>query len=105
MVEDVIKNSLDQPAIRLSPGMMEILNELKDWLFANVYFEYPVRFPDIAKARRLVAELFEHYCEPGMLPEGFVGVQGAVDYVAGMTDRYAIETYAHLRLPAGFRGM
>lgn len=105
MVEDVIENSLDQPSIRLSRGMMEIVNELKDWLFQNVYFEYPVRFPDIAKARLLLVDLFNHYCEPGNLPEGFSGIQGAVDYVAGMTDRYAIETYARLRLPEGFRGV
>lgn len=105
MVVDVIHNSLDQPAIRMSPGLLSLMNEVKEWLFENVYFEYPVRFPDIAKARRLVIELFEHYCEPGNLPEGFEGVQGAIDYVAGMTDRFAIDTYARLTLPEGFRGV
>ncbi len=102
MVVDVIENSLDQPAIRLSPEMLAVLNELKEWLFENVYLRYPVLYPDITKARQLVIELFEHYVEPGNLPEGFVGVQGAVDYVAGMTDRFAIETYAKLKLPRGF---
>lgn len=102
MVVDVIENSLDQPAIRLSPEMLAVLNELKEWLFENVYLRYPVLYPDITKARQLVIELFEHYIEPGNLPEGFVGVQGAVDYVAGMTDRFAIETYAKLKLPRGF---
>lgn len=105
MVIDVIENSLDQPAIRLSPKSLALMNDLKEWLFENVYFEYPVRYPDIEKARRLVGELFNHYCEPGALPEGFEGTQGAVDYVAGMTDRFAIETYAKLTLPEGFRGV
>lgn len=105
MVIDVIENSLDQPAIRLSPNMLDLMNQLKEWLFENVYFEYPVRFPDIAKARTLVGELFLHYCEDGNLPDGFTGVRGAVDYVAGMTDRFAIETYAKLKLPEGFRGV
>ncbi|MEQ1932776.1 MAG: deoxyguanosinetriphosphate triphosphohydrolase, partial [Fimbriimonadaceae bacterium] len=102
MVMDVIENSLDQPAIRLSPGMLSLLNELKEWLFENVYLKYPVLYPDILKARQLVIELFQHYVKPGNLPEGFEGVQGAVDYVAGMTDRFAIETYARLKLPKAF---
>lgn len=105
MVVDVIQNSQGQPAIRLSDRLLDQMNSLKEWLFENVYYEYPVRFPDIAKARRLVAELFHHYLQAGALPDGFDGVQGAVDYVAGMTDRYAIETYANLTLPEGFRGL
>lgn len=103
MVLDVITNSLDQPAIRLSEPMLDSLNKLKEWLFENVYLHYPRVFPDSVKAEALVHDLFLHYCQPGKLPEGFEGVQGAIDYVAGMTDRFAIETFANLRLPSGFR--
>lgn len=103
MVLDVIENSLDKPAIILSSPMLGLMNELKEWLFENVYLEYPVRYPDIHKARNLVRELFEHFLAPGALPPGFVGVQGAVDYVAGMTDRFAMDTYVRLKLPEGFR--
>ncbi|MCO5295921.1 MAG: deoxyguanosinetriphosphate triphosphohydrolase [Fimbriimonadaceae bacterium] len=103
MVEDVILNSRDQPAIKLSAAMLGTMNEMKEWLFENVYLEYPVRYPDLAKAKRLVRELFFHFLEPGTLPPGFTGAQGAIDYVAGMTDRYAMDTYADLRLPRGFR--
>ena len=103
MVLDTIVHSLDQPAIRLSSSMLSTMNAMKEWLFENVYLHYPVVYPDSAKATRLLKELFFHYCEPGNLPEGFERVQGAVDYVAGMTDRFAIETYAELKLPKGFR--
>lgn len=103
MVLDTIVNSLDQPAIRLSAPMLTKMNCLKEWLFENVYLHYPVVFPDSTKAAALLKELFFYYCEPGKLPSGFEGVQGAVDYVAGMTDRFAIETYADLKLPKGFR--
>jgi len=103
MVYDVISNSLDQPAVRLSAAMMTSINQLKEWLFDNVYLQYPIMFPDSVKAEALVRELFNHYCVSGALPEGFKGVQGAIDYVAGMTDRFAIETFANLRLPVGFR--
>jgi dGTPase len=102
MVYDVIENSLDQPAIRVSPSLLATMNDLKDWLFDNVYERYPVVFPDVVKAERIVRDLFFHYLEPGRLPGGFEGVQGAVDYVAGMTDRFAIDTYARLFIPTGF---
>ncbi|MFQ3586080.1 MAG: deoxyguanosinetriphosphate triphosphohydrolase [Fimbriimonadaceae bacterium] len=103
MVQDVIENSIDRPAVGLSRRMLRTLNELKEWLFENVYLRYPTLYPDIPKAKALVAELFEYFLVPGHLPEGFEGVQGAIDYVAGMTDRFAMETYSAIRMPAGFR--
>ncbi|MFY9234714.1 MAG: dNTP triphosphohydrolase [Fimbriimonadaceae bacterium] len=103
MVEDVILQSLDKPAIRLSPPMLDAMNEMKEWLYDHVYLRYPVLFPDTLKAQEAVRELFRHFCEPGKLPEGYAGIQGAIDYVAGMTDRFAIAAYARLKLPAAFR--
>ncbi len=103
MVLDVIVNSIDQPAIRMSGMQMASLNFLKEWLFENVYLRYPILFADIDKAKQVVKELFWHYSQPETLPEGFIGVQGAIDYVAGMTDRFAMATYADIKLPRGFR--
>jgi len=103
MVEDVIVHSTGQPHLQLSPQMLSNLNTLKEWLFENVYGEYPKRFPDIQKAESLVSELFRHYSQEGRLPEGYSGVQGAIDFVAGMTDRFAIATFEQLRLPYSFR--
>jgi dGTPase len=105
MVGDVILQSLEKPAIRLSPGMLSAMNSLKEWLFENVYLHYPTVSPDSLKAKNLVKELFLYYCDQTNLPEGFNGVQGAIDYVAGMTDRYAIETFEALKLPQGFRSL
>ncbi len=103
MVMDVIEQSTDQPAIKMSAGLMSGMNDLKEWLFENVYMLYPKVFPDVPKAQNMVKELFVHFLEPGALPEGYSGVQGAVDYVAGMTDRFAIDTYAKLKLPSAWR--
>lgn len=105
MVLDAIEQSQDQPSIRLSPALLAKMNSLKEWLYENVYLKYPVLFPDTIKAQALVKELFRHFLEPGNLPEGFEGGQGAIDYVSGMTDRFAIETYRALRLPAAFEGV
>lgn len=103
MVLDVISQSLDQPAIRISPNLLECMNSLKDWMYENVYLHYPKLFPDTLKAQNLVHDLFLHFSEPDRLPEGFSGLQGTIDYVAGMTDRFAIETYTDLRIPEGFK--
>lgn len=103
MVLDVVEHSLDKPALLMSDKLLGRMNELKEFLFDKVYLNFPAVRPDTFKAQRLVKELFAHYCSPGNLPEGFEGVQGAVDYVAGMTDRFAIETFAQLRMPEEFR--
>lgn len=103
MVRDAIENSIDQPAIRMSEKTLDTMNALKEWLFDHVYTQYPKRYPDIDKAKALVRELFRYYADEGEMPNGYLGVRGALDYVAGMTDRFAMETYARLKLPRGFR--
>jgi dGTPase len=100
MVYEVIHQSRGANAIRMRPEMLATLNALKEWLFHEVYHEYPVRFPDIRKAQAAVRELFLHFAETGALPEGFAGLRGAVDYVAGMTDRFAMDQWCRLRVPS-----
>ncbi len=102
MVSDVVASSLDQPAVLLSDRMLALMNDLKEWLFENVYTQYPRLYPETQKAQALIKTLFDHYLQPGRLPAGFEGPIGAVDYVAGMTDRFAIETYSRLFVPVGF---
>jgi dGTPase len=103
MVEDVIGHSMDQPRIVLSDPMLAVLNRLKEFLFDEVYTLYPRIYPDIAKAQAIVHELFLHFVVPGNLPDGYEGVQGAVDYVAGMTDRFAMDTFLALRVPDAWK--
>jgi dGTPase len=103
MVIDVIEHSLDQPRISMSTSLLAEMNAMKEWMFENVYLLYPKRYPDIPRAQNVVTELFHHYLVPGNLPAGYSGVQGAIDYVSGMTDRFAIDTYAELKLPRSWR--
>ena len=102
MVIDVIEQSLDQPAIRVSPKMLSDLNDLKDWLFENVYEKYPLVFPEIPKAKKLIRELFITLLSGEGLPEEYHGGQGTLDYVAGMTDRFAVAKYEELFIPRSF---
>ncbi len=102
MVIDVIEQSLDQPAIRVSDSMLGSLNELKDWLFENVYEMYPQVYPEIPKAKRLVRELFLSFLAGEPMPDGYEGPQGVLDYVAGMTDRFAVAKYEEIFVPRSF---
>jgi dGTPase len=99
LVEDIIQQSLNVPSINISPKFLAKMNLLKEWMFDNVYLRYPILYTDIAKAENMLKELLVYYTEPGNLPEGFEGTQGAVDYVSGMTDRFAIETYESIKIP------
>jgi dGTPase len=99
LVRDVIEQSIDKPFVRISDKYLAAMNGLKEWMFDNVYLRYPVLYPDVTKAEMLVQDLFVYFLKPGALPLGYEGVQGAVDYVAGMTDRFAVETYQKLHIP------
>jgi len=77
--------------------------ELKEFLLKEMYGNYRVIRME-QKARRIIGDLFGSYCErPEQLPphifsrvkeEGIKRV--ACDYIAGMTDRYAMEEYRKL---------
>jgi dGTPase len=80
--------------------------ELKDFLYKNLYRHYRVVRMQV-KAERLISDLFNAYrSEPSMLPTSAQkiidkrGLERTVcDYIAGMTDRYAIEEHQKLFNP------
>jgi dGTPase len=86
-----------------SAEMAARVRELKDFLFRNMYRHYRVvRMGD--KAGRILRDLFESYvAEPRQLPPQFQGqlerdgVHRVVcDYIAGMTDRFAVDEHQKL---------
>jgi dGTPase len=103
LVRDVIDQSSEKPFVKISDHYLKAMNGLKEWMFDNVYLRYPELYPDVTKAERLVQDLFVHFLQMETLPPGYEGVQGAVDYVAGMTDRFAVETYQRLRVPVAWQ--
>lgn len=102
MVQDIVEQSLEKPKILMSESMLATLNSLKEWLFENVYHKYPEILPQTLQAKKLVQALFTHFCKDNALPPGFYGIQGAVDYVSGMTDRFAVRTFENIFVPVGF---
>jgi dGTPase len=92
------------PLIRFSDGMVAEANELKRFLRHNLYQHYQVNRMT-SKARRIVSELFEAFMrEPKLLapdyqiaaPDAAKQARKVADYIAGMTDRYAMREHRRL---------
>ena len=109
LVKDAVEASRGQDAIRQSPEVGEAMAALKDFMFASVYTN-PLAKGEEGKAQELLLRLFEHYQKnPDELPADFQairqeeGVDRAVcDYIAGMTDPFAVEKYKELFIPMGW---
>jgi len=102
---DAIRRS-KQPVVGFGAAMAEANQVIKDFLHARMYRHWRVNRMT-SKARRLTEELFRLlHQEPSLLPDdwraraGEAGTQRAAttvgDYVAGMTDRYAMDEYRRL---------
>ncbi len=97
---------LKHNVIGYSEEMQRRNRELKDFLYKKLYRHYRVVRMQV-KAERIISDLFHAYhAEPAMLPEHvqfFVEKRGLertiCDYIAGMTDRYAVEEYQKLFNP------
>lgn len=124
MVEDVLAESakridaanpssaqdiraLDHSVVQFSPQMWPKLKEIREFLFTKMY-----RAPSVMEKRtevsKAVNELFPYYLEtPSALPSNWQNTTGhaqdetalariVADYIAGMTDRYALQAHAKL---------
>ena len=106
LVQDVIRASQDQETILQSPEVKEAMAALREFMFDSVYTN-PLAKGEEGKAQDMLRRLFEHYQQnPDELPSDFQeirveeGVDRAVcDYIAGMTDPFAIEQFTKLFIP------
>ena len=106
MVTSVILSSTDSAEIKMSPEIAQATGELRSFLFANVYTNSVAKAED-GKAKGLLAALFEYFVKsPEQMPERYrrnIDAEGVgrcvCDFISGMTDRYAIETYNKLFVP------
>ena len=102
--EDI--RSASAPVVAFSDRMREHDRAVKDFLFVRMYRHYRVNRMT-SKARRVVRELFDvFHAEPNTLPDewlastdGPFGTRTArvvADYIAGMTDRFALDEHRRL---------
>ena len=101
---DVEAVRASSPLIRFSDPMRKDATELKRFLRANLYRHYKVNRMRV-KASKIVRELYEAFmAEPALLPPDYQDASGDVgkqarkiaDYIAGMTDRYAIREHRRI---------
>lgn len=112
LVHDAIKNNLGKDDIVLSSVVYEALYGLRSFLFQEVYTN-PVAKGQEEKAMELVAQLYDYYLKYfERLPSEYVALveqrgekkeRVVCDYVAGMTDNYAIRIYTDCFIPTVWR--
>jgi dGTPase len=105
MVMDVVEASLgaELDRIAMSDRIMKAVLELREFLYQNVYFNSTAR-DELRKTEKIIRDLFafimekpEEYIKD--YPAGDPVIVRAGDFIAGMTDRYAMALYEQLFLP------
>ena len=109
MVSDIIfeTKKLGEKKVVTSKEVEEAMVELRNYLFNTVYMNEGVR-SNFLKAKKMMKELYEYFCSN---PEDFWKInkkspregetieRAVCDFIAGMTDSYAISTYEKIFLP------
>ena len=107
LVHDLVETSEAAGDIVQGEAVGAAMTALREFMFERVYLGGAAR-REHGRIERVIRTLFEHYAsDPALIPDGG-GAPGAdhaqrvTDYVAGMTDRYAVRTFEALSVPASF---
>jgi dGTPase len=116
MVRDLIVETLraDDGQLHISEAMLEAITDLRAFLYENVYRYYKVH-NEFEKAQRIIRDLYTYFLEHGLAtkpgedwepgeeegdwPDEKTAHRAVCDYIAGMTDRYALNLFEHIFLP------
>lgn len=108
LVMDMINQSKDADDIVMSDKMYQAMEDMKSFLFRTVYVGSQAKTEEI-KAVGMLRQMYVHYTEnPDELPPEPGNLTSdmetrIIDYLAGMTDRFAIKAYAELFIPGAWR--
>jgi dGTPase len=107
LVHDLVEHSERAGDIVQGADLGQTMSELRDFMFRDVYLGEAAR-REHAKIHRVVSSLFDLFCDrPELVPETVADAdlgERVTDYLAGMTDRYAIRTFEDLCVPRAFPG-
>jgi dGTPase len=104
MITAVIDESLRTGAIRMEEATLGVMNQLRDFMFENVY-QSADQLRQQRRAVAVIRDLMDWHLEhPEEIPDSYRQhaaplVVQAADYIAGMTDRYALATHDRLFRP------
>ena len=112
MISSVVRYSADKDDVQMEPEIWDELMVLRDFMFERVYSR-DWAANESQKAEHIVRELFMYYMEhPSMMPNEYMEIayregmqRGVCDYVACMTDAYAVKTFQKLFIPPFFDGI
>jgi len=112
LIYNIIKNSYEKNDIIMSSDIETAMLGLRKYMFANVYTN-PKAKSEEKKAKNLLRTLYEYYLNNylempiesvKLIDDGREAKEKVVcDYIAGMTDQYAISTYEMLCIPSSWK--
>lgn len=110
LITSIIDNGVENIAI--PDEQQKAFTLLNDFMYANVY-KNSIAKAEESKAKMLVERLYKYFLKnPDKLPEEFKKImaktnadRAVCDYIAGMTDSYAIDVYEDLFIPKGWHGL
>ncbi|MBT3270823.1 deoxyguanosinetriphosphate triphosphohydrolase [Candidatus Poribacteria bacterium] len=106
MVRDVIEATAQNGQVSMSDAVLDATQTLKDHMYEHVY-PSPLIAVEVGKAKGVLNALVDRYTQaPNELPGFYQRIaddagltRAACDYVAGMTDRFALDRYRDSHLP------
>jgi dGTPase len=107
MITSVIETSVERDEVAMDDLTLDVMLELRGFMFEQVYLRADVE-PQRIRAREIVRSLVEYYVvHPSEIPDTYRHDDAdtliqVIDFVAGMTDRYAIGRYDELFRPQLF---
>jgi dGTPase len=102
MIDAVIEHSLRAGSVAMDPETLAAMNELRTFMFERVY-ESAEQREQQAYAVQVLRDLMDHHMRnPGEIPESYRQPEAplhlqAADYVAGMTDRFALALHERIK--------
>lgn len=110
MVKDIIHTSAGKDKVTMSQEVGQATENLRDFMFQRVYIDSFAKAEE-SKAMYILEELFHYFMKnPNLLPMEYhkqitlYGEEQAVcDYIAGMTDRYAMRVFHELFIPSTWK--
>jgi dGTPase len=109
LIKNVIFTTInnDYNYLGLDDEHLEAIDTLRDFLFQEVY-ENPIILKEVSKAKKILENLYHYYRDhTESIPKLFLDVnenkvEAVVDYISGMSDRYALWVYSEIFIPKNF---